>query len=162
MSAIGPKRTCRNTQSMSLLGVKRTCHFALQMSAYDPKWTSEAEEILWCSRRRRSSWPLIAAAQPSARPRNKEKARNARGPAEKCDWVHRASHKKALLTATSRSTPRTLLPRNKSVRSCARNTLAIIVTTGRGKDGSPIRPFMTSAVQRWSVLIRQLPIKGIS
>jgi hypothetical protein len=127
----------------------RTWVDALQMSAFDPKRTSEAEEILWCSRRRRSSWPLIAAAQPSARPRNKEKARNARGPAEKCDWVHRASHKKALLTATRRSTPRTLLPRKISLCVPALAT------------GSPIRPFMTSAVQRWSVLIRQLPIKGI-
>src|SRR5262245_60545536 len=35
MSAYGPKRTCRKTQSMSLLGVKRTCLFALQMSAFD-------------------------------------------------------------------------------------------------------------------------------
>src|SRR5262245_60507750 len=39
MSAFGPKRTWRKTQSMSLLGVKRTCLFALQMSASDPKRT---------------------------------------------------------------------------------------------------------------------------
>jgi hypothetical protein len=39
-SAIGPKRTCQKTQSMSLLGVKRTSRFAVQMSAYDPKRTS--------------------------------------------------------------------------------------------------------------------------
>jgi hypothetical protein len=35
LSAIGPKQTCRKTQSMSLLGIKRTCRFALQMSAFD-------------------------------------------------------------------------------------------------------------------------------
>jgi ABC-type uncharacterized transport system substrate-binding protein len=40
MSAIGPKQTCRKTQSMSLPGVKRTCPFALHMSAFDPKRTS--------------------------------------------------------------------------------------------------------------------------
>jgi hypothetical protein len=44
MSAIGPKRTCRKTQSMSLLGVKRTWAGALQMSAFDPKRT-------WAGRR---------------------------------------------------------------------------------------------------------------
>src|SRR5215831_2720726 len=32
-SAIGPKRTCRKTQSMSLSGAKRTSLFALHMSA---------------------------------------------------------------------------------------------------------------------------------
>ena len=53
--------------------------------------------------------------------------------------VHRASHKKAPLTATSRGTPRTLLPRNKSVRSCARDTLTIMITTGPGEDGSRIK-----------------------
>src|SRR5262245_45488240 len=37
MRAMGPKQTCRKTQSMSLLGVKRTCRFAPQMSAFDPK-----------------------------------------------------------------------------------------------------------------------------
>src|SRR5215475_11358247 len=40
MSAIGPKQTCRKTQSVPLLGVKRTCHFALHTSAFDPKRTS--------------------------------------------------------------------------------------------------------------------------
>src|SRR5262245_3813361 len=40
MSTFDPKRTCRETQSMSLLGVKRTCRVALHMSAFDPKRTS--------------------------------------------------------------------------------------------------------------------------
>src|SRR5215472_4142351 len=44
LSAIGPKRTCRKTQSMPLSGVKRTSIGAPQMSAFDPKrtlgWTS--------------------------------------------------------------------------------------------------------------------------
>jgi hypothetical protein len=40
MSAIGPKQTCRKTQSMSLLGVKGTLRFAAHMSAFDPKRTS--------------------------------------------------------------------------------------------------------------------------
>src|SRR5262249_24458260 len=44
ISAYGPKRTCRNTQSMSLLGVKRTCRFALHMSAFDPKRTRRQNE----------------------------------------------------------------------------------------------------------------------
>src|SRR5262245_37259707 len=39
LPAIGPKQTCRKTQSMSLLGVKRTSLFAAHMSAYDPKRT---------------------------------------------------------------------------------------------------------------------------
>src|SRR5262245_41564899 len=39
MSAIGPKQTCRKTQSTSLLGAKRTCLFAVRMSAFDPKRT---------------------------------------------------------------------------------------------------------------------------
>src|SRR5262245_56957708 len=39
MSAYGPKRTCRKTQSMSLLGVKRTCRLQCEMSAFDPKRT---------------------------------------------------------------------------------------------------------------------------
>jgi hypothetical protein len=42
MSAFGPKRTCRKTQSMSLLGVKRTWLVAAHMSAFDPKRTSTA------------------------------------------------------------------------------------------------------------------------
>jgi hypothetical protein len=37
MSAFGPKRTCRKTQSTSLLGVKRTWRFAV-----DPKRTLAA------------------------------------------------------------------------------------------------------------------------
>src|SRR5262245_241788 len=44
MSAIGPKQTCRKTQSMSLLGVKRTCPCALHVSAYDPKRTLRAAQ----------------------------------------------------------------------------------------------------------------------
>ena len=44
MSAIGPKQTCRKTQSMSLLGVKRTSLIAVQMSASDPKRTFAAYE----------------------------------------------------------------------------------------------------------------------
>src|SRR5262245_50684565 len=39
MSAFGPKRTCRKTQSMSLSGVKRTWLWMSFMSAFDPKRT---------------------------------------------------------------------------------------------------------------------------
>src|SRR5262245_23044607 len=40
MSASGPKRACRKTQSTLLLEVKRTWASAVQMSAFDPKRTS--------------------------------------------------------------------------------------------------------------------------
>src|SRR5215510_942898 len=45
-SAFGPKQTSRKTQSMSLLGVKRTWLFALQMSAFDPKWPLSIKDRL--------------------------------------------------------------------------------------------------------------------
>ena len=38
MSAYGPKRTCRNTQSVPLLGVKRTWLVAVHMSACRAYW----------------------------------------------------------------------------------------------------------------------------
>jgi hypothetical protein len=67
MSAFGPKQTCRKTQSMSLLGAKRTWPIALQMSAYDPKRTSQTFSFLTVLNSRMRPWFrwCVRAAQPT-------------------------------------------------------------------------------------------------
>jgi hypothetical protein len=66
------------------------------------------------------------------------------GDADRFDWrllsqfgsiseIQRTSDRKAPQTAMSRSVPRTLLPSSRSMCSCRRNALAMLVTTGQSQ-----------------------------
>jgi hypothetical protein len=57
---------CGNPLLRSLLGVKRTCLFALQMSAYDPRRTSQTFSFLTVLNSRMRPWFRwrVRAAQP--------------------------------------------------------------------------------------------------